>query len=82
MSRWEKLIKELYSINPDLRFNEVEKILVHFGYILYETSGGSSHATFRKNGHMPVTVPRHGKIKKAYIDLVRQAVEEERDEES
>ena len=46
-----------------------------------ETKGGSSHVTFRKEGKMPITIPRHGKIKKVYVMLVRKAVEEEKNEQ-
>jgi predicted RNA binding protein YcfA (HicA-like mRNA interferase family) len=39
--------------------------------------GGSSHAVFRKKGKNPITIPRHRPIKKIYIELVRDVVEEE-----
>lgn len=76
MSKWEKLIKELYSQNPNIRFDEVKKILENLGYVMFETRGGSSHVTFRKHGCMPITLPRHGNIKKAYIEIIKRAYEE------
>ena len=83
MSKWDKLIARLKSLSADIRFEELRKILEAYGYEMRETSGGSSHATFRKKGKSPITVPRHTPIKKVYIEMVRDAVEkEDNDEES
>lgn len=41
------------------------------------TRGGSSHYTFRKQGCMPITIPNHEPIKKVYVEMVRQIVESE-----
>lgn len=76
MSKWEKLIKKLYNIKSDVRFDEIQKILESIGYVMIETKGGSSHVTFRKPNCFPITVPRHGIIKKAYVELVKKAYEE------
>ena len=38
---------------------------------------GSSHYTFRKEGYMPITIPKHEPIKKVYVEMVRQIVESE-----
>ena len=38
---------------------------------------GSSHYTFRKQGGMPITIPKHEPIKKVYVEMVRQIVESE-----
>jgi len=38
---------------------------------------GSSHFTFRKQGCMPITIPKHEPIKKIYVEMVRQIVESE-----
>ena len=77
MSRWEKLIEKLYSLDQDLRFEELQKILEYYGYALHRPSGGSSHFTFRKRGADPITIPRHKPIKRVYIELVKNMVEEE-----
>lgn len=44
------------------------------GYTARQPRGGSSHYTFRKPGCMPITIPRHTPLKKAYILLVAEAV--------
>ncbi len=35
------------------------------------------HYTFRKEGCMPITIPKHEPIKKVYVEMVRQIVESE-----
>ena len=83
MSKWDKLIARLTPLSADIRFEELRKILEAYGYEMRETSGGSSHVTFRKKGRNPITVPRHTPIKKVYIEMIRDAVEkEDNDEES
>lgn len=37
----------------------------------------SSHYTFRKPGCQPITIPKHEPIKKVYIEMVKQIVESE-----
>ena len=39
--------------------------------------GGSSHCVFRKEGCMPITIPKHDPIRKVYIELVKEVVENE-----
>ena len=41
--------------------------------------GGSSHCTFRKAGWQPITIPRHEPIKRVYVEMVKQIVENEVD---
>ena len=64
----------LYALDTSLRYEELKKILEHYGYIGKETKGGSSHVTFRKNGCVPITIPRHNPLKRAYIEIIRKAV--------
>ena len=44
-------------------YDELKKILEAYGYSAKETSGGSSHITFRKKGCNNITIPRHKKSK-------------------
>ena len=32
MSKWEKLINRLYDLDPSLRYEELEKILISYGF--------------------------------------------------
>ena len=74
MSQWDKLVTEILNLNPNLRFDDLYRALVKIGYTPEQPRGGSSHYTFRKAGCMPITLPKHGSMKKAYINLVADAV--------
>lgn len=77
MSQWKKLLSKIKSLSKDLRFDELKKILEKYGYVSKYPSGGSSHCTFRKPGKKILTIPVHKPIKKTYIEMVRDIVEEE-----
>ena len=77
MSKWDKLLCRLYSLSPDMRFEELQKILEAYGYTMTAPKSGSSHYTFRKKGRNIITIPKHKPIKRVYINLVRETVEME-----
>ena len=77
MSKWDKLITRICNLSKDLRFDELRKVLESYGYEMNAPKGGSSHCTFRKQGCMPITIPKHEPIKKVYVEMVRQIVESE-----
>ncbi len=77
MSKWDKLIARILTLSKDLRFDELCKVLESYGYNMNMPRGGSSHCTFRKQGCMPITIPKHEPIKKVYVEMVRQIVESE-----
>ena len=77
MSSWEKLLTRIRSLDKDMRFDELKKVLEEYGYTMKMPRGGSSHATFRKTGCTPITIPRHEPIKKVYVEMVRCVVESE-----
>ena len=77
MSQWDKLLRRLLSLDPDLRFEELRRILEQYGYEMSSPKSGSSHFTFRKAGCSPITIPKHKPIKRVYIELVRSVVESE-----
>ena len=81
MSKWDKLINRLLSIPADARFDELRKVLEAYGYSMSGTGGGSSHFTFRKKGKPPITIPAHEPIKKVYVEMVRDVVLEEKENE-
>lgn len=77
MSTWEKLLAQIYSLSNGLRFDELRKVLEAYGYTMTAPRGGSSHCTFRKAGCNPITIPRHGPIKRVYVEMVKEVVEGE-----
>lgn len=74
MSQWDKLVKDILNKSPNLRFDDLAKALYKMGYESNQPKGGSSHFTFRKAGCIPITIPKHYPMKKAYIELVSEAV--------
>ena len=77
MSKWDKLLMKILSLSKDLRFNELRKVLESYGYVMNAPKGGSSHYTFRKSGCQPITIPKHEPIKKVYVEMVKEIVESE-----
>ena len=77
MSKFEKLINEIKSLSNDIRFEELKKVLESLGYVATGPKGGSSHYTFRKKGHTPITIPKHETIKTVYIKMIKELIENE-----
>ena len=77
MSSWDKLLEKIKSLNKDLRFAELRKVLQSYGYEMTAPHGGSSHYTFRKPGCNPITIPNHEPIKVVYVRMVKEIVEAE-----
>lgn len=77
MSQWDKLIQRIRSLDRNMRFEELRKILEYYGYHMSGPASGSSHKTFRKPGCMPITIPMHDPIKRAYVEMVKNVVESE-----
>lgn len=82
MSKWDKLISRLFSMPKDMRFEELKKILEGYGYTMTAPASGSSHCTFRKPGKNPITIPKQKTIKRIYVEMVREIVEEELSDEN
>ena len=76
MSKWDKLLTRICSLSKELRFDELRKVLESYGYEMSAPRSGSSHYTFRKAGCTPITIPRHEPIKKVYVEMVKQIVDE------
>ena len=81
MSQFDKLLQRIKSLDNNMRFNELRKVLESYGYIMSGPGGGSSHRTFRKPGHQPITIPTHEPIKRIYIIMVKEAIESEENDE-
>ena len=82
MSKWEKLLAEITTLSKDLRFEELRKVLEGYGYRMISPRSGSSHYTFRKEGKSPITISKHEPIRRAYVELVRAAIEEATEHEN
>ncbi len=82
MSQFDKLLARIRNLDKNMRFDELRKILEYYGYTMHGPSGGSSHKTFRKPGCVPITIPMHEPIKRAYVELVKAIVESEANDEN
>lgn len=77
MAQWDKLLDKIKSLDKDMRFAELKKVLQSYGYKVSKPKRGSSHYTFRKTGCNPITIPNHEPIKVAYVRMVKEIVEAE-----
>lgn len=77
MAQWEKLLAKILSLDKDMRFAELKKVLQNYGYRMIQPKRGSSHYTFRKDGCNPITIPKHEPIKIVYVKMVKEVVESE-----
>lgn len=75
MSIWEKLIARIRNNPKTVSFDEVEKILLRFGYCRRQPGSGSSHYIFRKQGCPIITIPKNEPyVKEMYVKLVIEAL--------
>ena len=74
MSQFDKLLERVKTLDKNLRFDEVRKVLEAYGYVMDNHSRGS-HRTFRKPGFEIVTIPEHEPVKIAYIKVIKAIVE-------
>ena len=82
MSQFDKLLQRIRSLDKNMRFEELQKVLEYYGYTMGAPGSGSSHRTFRKPGQFPITIPIKVPVKPKYVEMVRDIVEsEESDEE-
>ena len=77
MAQWEKLLAKILSLDKDMRFTELKKVLQSYGYRMTQPNRGSSHYTFWKDGCNPITIPKHEPIKIIYVRMVKEVVESE-----
>ena len=77
MSKWDKLIMRICSMSKDLRFSELQKVIESYGYRMDAPISGSSHYTFRKAVCNPITIPKHEPVKRVYVEMVKQIIENE-----
>ena len=82
MSQFDKLLERISSLDNNMRFAELRKVLEKLGYKMRGPSSGSSHMTFRKVGHNPITIPKHDPIKRTYVEKVKELIEGETGDEN
>ncbi|MCS7069239.1 MAG: type II toxin-antitoxin system HicA family toxin [Meiothermus sp.] len=77
MAWLEKLLEKMRRLPPEMRYEEVERVLRAYGFEEVRSSG--SHHLFRHPDGRMLTVPKHrGQVVKAtYLKKVLEAIGEE-----
>ena len=74
MTRRQKLIEKLQSSPKNIRFTQVEALLRHEGFVLFNQRG--SHCTFhRADGRVLTIVKPHGRRKTCHPADIRKLLE-------
>lgn len=74
MSKFKKLLERIKNNPRQVRFEELDKILLHYGFSKRQPSGGSSHYTY-KLGESRLTVPfKQHHVGEAYVELALDAL--------
>ena len=77
MSKLEKLLERIRNNPKNVRFEELDKILIHYGFTKRQSSGGSSHYYYTK-GEKLLSVPFHKPhIKVIYVERAIELLEGE-----
>jgi hypothetical protein len=77
MSKLQKLFDRIKHNPNSVRFEELERPLLAYGFTIRQPGSGSSHDTFYKKG-CPVilTVPNHRPVNEIYIKKAIQAIDD------
>ena len=75
MSKFEKALLRLRQNPKNVRYEEVESILLRLGFVMRQ--GGGSHVTFTIAGQRPLTVPiKKPFLKPIYVKLLLERLVE------
>ncbi|GBF23413.1 toxin-antitoxin system toxin component HicA family [Candidatus Gastranaerophilus sp. (ex Termes propinquus)] len=74
MSKRDKLIQKIMT-GKNVSYTEASRVLIDLGYIPKQTSGGSSHITFRKNEcEKIVLIQTQNPVKPYIIKQIQEAL--------
>jgi predicted RNA binding protein YcfA (HicA-like mRNA interferase family) len=75
MSKIDKLINSIKNNPTNVKFEDLEKILISYGFEVRQPRGGSSHHTFKKDKYI-ITIPRHKPVNKIYVKQFIKIIDE------
>ena len=75
MTKRDKLIERLKNNPNNVRFEELQTLLLSFGFEERQPSGGSSHYTYTY-GTCVQTIPKHKPVNKIYVKMVIKIIEQ------
>ncbi|GAB6173123.1 hypothetical protein JCM15765_26010 [Paradesulfitobacterium aromaticivorans] len=77
MSKLKKLLEKIRNNPKHVRFEELDKILIRYGFAKRQASGGTSHYYYTK-GEKVISVPfRQPHIKVFYVERAMELLEGE-----
>lgn len=81
MSRLEKLLRKIKNNPRQVRFEELDKILVRSGFNRRQPSGGSSHYIYILGKHILSVPYEQPHIKAMYVEQALKALKEAAEDE-
>jgi hypothetical protein len=74
MSQMDKLIKSIKNNPKDVRFEDLRKVLLHYGFEERQPRSGSSHYYYWKNDK-GISIPKDKPVNKIYVKEVISLLE-------
>lgn len=75
MSKRDKLLEKLLNNPTNVKFETLQSLLIHFGFVERQPKGGSSHYTYTFK-HYIITIPKHKPVNKVYVKRVLELLNE------
>ncbi len=75
MSKHEKLLKSIRNNPSNVKFENLQKLLLHYGFTERQPRSGSSHFTYTKNETI-ITIPKKKPVNKIYVKQVLKLIDE------
>lgn len=72
VTKLDKLFIKILQARRELRFEELQKALIHLGY--ERCQGKGSHVVFRHNQHPVIVVPARSPVKRVYVEQVLEVL--------
>ncbi|MCH4890673.1 addiction module toxin, HicA family [Acidaminobacter sp. JC074] len=66
MSKREKLLNKIKNNPTNVKFETLQTLLLHYGFIERQPKKGSSHYTY-VYGNLIITIPKHKPVNKIYV---------------
>ena len=70
-----KLLSRILNNPTNVRFEDIQKLLLYFGFSERQPRSGSSHYTYRYGKYI-ITVPKHYPVNKVYVRKVIKILRE------
>ncbi len=75
MSKRDKLLKSIKNNPSNVKFETLQKLLLHYDFKERQPKGGSSHYTYTL-GKLILTVPKHKPVNKIYVKQFLKFIDE------